>query len=195
MDFFLQLKSKYNDIPKEVRRFLVRAIVVFITWKLIYHLFLFSNRVIDAPFTQIACFGTEQILKVVYPQSDFQVKEHYRNYSLTDSSRVYTNIIYKDNKPVLGIADGCNALELIILFCGFIICIPSNLKRMIIFSFLGICLLYLVNIIRCAVIGILNINQNKLTDIAHHYIFKLMVYLIIFLIWQAYLKGVNYAKK
>jgi exosortase family protein XrtF len=195
MIFLQKIKTKFSEIPKQVYKFIGRAIIIFFIWKLLYHVFLFSNRTLDAPFTSFTAVGTAKILKVFYPSSDFSIKSHVKQFNQSDSSKVYSEIVYKETRPILSIADGCNALELIILFTGFILCIPMNIKRTAAYIFGGSLLLYLINILRCAVIGVLNISNNKLTDIAHHYLFKLIVYFIIFLLWKSYLQAFKHEEE
>jgi hypothetical protein len=70
-----EIKTTWQSIPSEVQLFLKRALIIFIIWKLIYHLFLFNGRVIDKPLTDWSTKGAEKILKVFYPQGKFMIKE------------------------------------------------------------------------------------------------------------------------
>ncbi len=175
-----------KEVPIEVRNFLIKAAFLFVVWKLSYYLILKPHRTIDKPLTIQVTKSTAQVLKSIYPTSVFSIIEK----KLTSEIDFYGLIILKDGKKILGIADPCNALELIVLFVGFLICISSNKwKRTIIFGLLGILIIYVCNVLRCSFIGYLNISSSSYVEIAHHYIFKLIMYFIIFAMWVWYLKA------
>lgn len=185
------VQSFWKEIPGLFRRFLITAIVLFVVWKSAYYFYLKPNRILDKPLTIATTKSTIRLLTLFYPNSIFIKKENLPNNNVDH----YSNIIIKDNKKALGIADPCNGLELHILFVSFIICMPTSWKRMLLFSVGGIIVIYVCNVIRCASIGYLNISKNMYVDIAHHYIFKLLIYLIIFSGWVWYLKGKDFANE
>ncbi len=174
-----------KDTPIEVRNFLIKATFVFIIWKLSYYLILKPYRTIDKPLTTQVVKSTAFVLKSMYPTSKINIKEKI----LRSKIDFYSLIILKDEKKILGIADPCNGLELVILFIGFLICMPSKKwKRTIIFSLFGTFIIYVCNVLRCSFIGYLNISNSSYVEISHHYIFKLIMYFIIFVLWVWYLK-------
>ena len=93
-------------------------------------------------------------------------------------------------KDILLIADGCNGLELIVLYIGFIICFPSSILKKIIFILLGIGIIDLSNIIRCGGLVFLKRYYGyELFQFAHHYGFKITLYSIIFMMWVLFTKN------
>src|ERR1035437_7401416 len=97
MNPITQLKSTWHTIPTEVQRFLKRALLIFIIWKLIYHLFLFSGRVIDKPLTDWSTKGAEKIMQVFYLGFLFALPASLKRvllFSISGISVIYiTNII------------------------------------------------------------------------------------------------------
>ncbi len=183
-----EIKETYKSIPSPVKSFLKRALLVFIVWKLIYHLFLFNGRVIDAPLTHITSFSTSKVLSKIYYGNTFFVREDCKPVPGMENQLSCMDDIYMNYRKVIGISDFCNGLELYALYLGFLLCVPGAIKRAISFMTLGLIVIYVANILRCVTIAVMGINQNRLTDIAHHYIFKLVVYLLIFLMWVIYFK-------
>lgn len=100
--------------------------------------------------------------------------------------------LYLDGRKIVGIADACNALELYILYIGFLLAYPSSIKRVFLFSIIGIVLIYLANIIRLTLLGEMYLHQMKARDIAHHYIFKMVVYGLTFGLWVLFVKKTQY---
>jgi len=180
MNPITEIKATWHTIPSEVQRFLKRALAIFIVWKLIYHLFLFNGRVIDKPLTDWSTIGAEKIMQVFYPGSRLMVKEECTYPTETPTELVCFDFIVLNGKKIVGVADPCNALELYILYIGFLMSFPSSLKRVFAFSVIGIVVIYLSNIIRLATLAAMNMHCINAVDMAHHYVFKMLVYAIIF---------------
>ena len=178
------LKKYWQEIPASVRKFLLTSIIIFFIWKVTYHLYLKPTRLIDMPLTIQTAKNTQQLLAVIYPNFNF-TSEQIMPKQKIDFFGVY---VMKDSKRIIGIFDPCNALEVFVIYIGFIICLPSNFKRMTLYISLGIIGLYILNIFRCSVLGVLNLNRTVYIDFAHHYLFTMVVYIGIFLGWVSYIK-------
>jgi len=183
-----EIKETYKSIPEPVKSFLKRTLLVFIMWKLVYHIFLYNDRVIDEPLTHLTSYSTSKVLSRIYPVNQFSVYTDCKPFSAKDSTVSCIDIIKMDYRKAVGISDYCNGLELYILYIGFLFCIPASTGRAFLFGIIGISIIYVSNIIRCVAIAMMNIHQNRLTDIAHHYIFKMIMYSMIFLLWLFYAK-------
>ena len=178
------LKKYFQEIPASVRKFLITSLILFSIWKVTYHLYLKPTRLIDIPLTVQTAKNTQQLLAIIYPNFNFTIEQKMPKEKI-DFFGVY---IMKDSKRIVGIFDPCNALEVFVIYIGFIICLPSNFKRMALYIFIGILSLYGLNILRCSVLGILNFNRSNYVDFAHHYLFTMVIYVGIFLGWASYIK-------
>ena len=181
-----EIKTTWQSIPPDLKSFLKRALLIFIVWKLVYHLFLFNGRVIDKPLTDFSAKSTEWVLQLFYPGSEFNIIEEPVKNPYKTEDDLFINYIYKSNQNIVGVADGCNALELYVLYLGFLIAFPSTLKRLTLFGFFGIAIIFAANIIRLVALAAMNMNKMHAVEIAHHYLFKLIVYAIIFFLWMVY---------
>lgn len=180
---FSDLKKYWAEIPSAVRSFLVKAVIFFLIWKVAYHLYIKPHRLFDVPLTQQTATNTQQALAIIYPNIQFTSKEVV----IRNKADFYGISIMANGRKIITVLDPCNALELYILYTFFIICLPSNWRRMLLFISLGIVGIYLLNIARCAVLGMLNINRSLYVDFAHHYLFTMVVYIAIFAGWALYL--------
>ncbi len=179
-----EFKKYWQDVPFTVRKFLISALILFTIWKFSYHLYFKPHRLLDVPLTELTSKHTKTLLSFLYPQYHFseiviQPKTSQDFFGIS---------IYKYTKKILSVFDPCNALELYVLYIAFIVCMPSNWKRMLFFIIAGLASIYLLNIIRCTFLGILNLNRSVYVDFAHHYLFTMVVYIAIFLIWALYIK-------
>ena len=178
-----EIKSTWQSIPAEVQQFLKRALFIFIIWKLIYHLFLFNGRIIDKPLTDWSTIGAEKIMQVFYPDKQLAIKEEC-SYPIEMPNELFCfDFLYMNGKKIVGVADPCNALELYVLYLGFLFAFPASLKRIVAFSFVGIIVIYMANIIRLAALASMNMHRIDAVDMAHHYVFKIIVYALIFGLW------------
>ena len=188
MNPITELKSTWKSIPQEVQRFLKRALIIFIIWKLIYHLFLFNGRIIDKPLTDWSTKGAEKLMQVFYPDATLLIKEECNLSPELNNELFCFDYLYLNGRKIVGVADPCNALELYVLYIGFLFAFPASLKRVLLFSVIGILVIYMVNIIRLAALASMNMHRVNAVDMAHHYIFKMIVYVLIFGLWVLFIK-------
>src|SRR5690606_25374143 len=117
-----------NAVPPKVRPFLLRAIILVVLWELLYNFILKPWGTPDDQLTDLVQFGAIQLLSLFY----------------TDVYGQGSTIVIEGERAV-GIARQCNGLELIVLYLGFIICLPAGAKRMLLFSVIGTVVIYILN--------------------------------------------------
>ena len=142
------VSSVWKQIPKTVRVFFGRALVLFVGWKAIYLIFLLPGRVLDGPLTYSVGVLTTKTLNAFSPTHSFSVISALDT-PYFEGSRIYVHQmqIYEHHDKTLAISDECNALEILVLYAGFIICFPSPTGRKVRFILMGFALIYLLNII------------------------------------------------
>lgn len=166
-----QIKRMYGELPTGMRKFAVRAILLFIGWRLLYHFVLEPTDFPDKQLIDLILIGTSQMLHLFY-----------------DKVNIIGDTIFINGHNTLTVAKACNGLELIVLYLGFLFCVPTTSKRLILFALLGPLMICALNIIRCTALGVMFYNNHSLADFAHHYVFKLAIYAAIFGMWIWYSK-------
>ena len=169
-------------IPPVVKRFLLRALIIFICWKLLYHPFLFPVRVPDKQLTHITADVTAWVYKIIIG-GEISITE-------TPRGEFPKAIFYINGQRGIGIADPCNGLELYVLYIGFLFCLPQPKKKMLLYITGGLAVIFVLNILRCVALAWLNLHDYAVADFAHHYLFKMIVYGVIFYLWVLYSKKV-----
>ncbi len=96
--------------------------------------------------------------------------------------------IRKNGVVFLRIWDNCNGLDLIAIYLSLIILLPYRWIRKLIFIVAGATALIIANIIRCIALYWIYLYNRKLFDINHHYIFTILIYLLIFYLWLLFTK-------
>jgi exosortase family protein XrtF len=91
-------------------------------------------------------------------------------------------IFYKE-KYVSRIVEGCNAISVMILFAAFIFAFSNRFIKSFLFILIGLFLIYLLNIIRIALLSYALYYYPTYEELLHGTIFPLFIYGIVFLLW------------
>lgn len=184
-------QSFLNETPATIRVFLRNSLIVFAIWKVLYLVFLLDGRILDKPLTNHVGSGTAWFLNHCTPLGGFTSKSitveslFEGQLQMTEASQVQL-----EHQDILFIADGCNGLELIVLYVGFIVCFPSSFQKKFLFIVLGAVVIDFANIIRCGgLVFLKRYYDYNLFQFAHHYGFKITLYAIIFMIWTLFAKN------
>ncbi|MEI8075861.1 MAG: hypothetical protein WCH78_14010 [Bacteroidota bacterium] len=136
----------------------------------------------DEQLTNITAAGTAHLLSFVFPDNHFYCQSVIEGVPVSIKTIVLVNGI-----KLIGIADGCNAFELQVIYASILICLQKMHRKTIWYILIGVPLISICNIFRCSIIGWLNITQHlNLSVFAHHYLFKIVMYGLIFLGWVSY---------
>jgi exosortase family protein XrtF len=175
------LKQKIEFIPKPVQSFLIKALILFVIWKILYHGFLLPHRIPDTQLTENVARVTGYLYTAIIAGETSHVQTEIQGTDMISA-------IFIDGKRIIGIADGCNGFQLYIIYIGFIICIPTTIKRQLGFILGGVAFIYLINVVRCLVLAYMNMKDYPYFDFAHHFVFYVVVYGSIFYAWVLYMK-------
>lgn len=173
------IANKRFGFSQTLINFLFRLIAVSLLWIVLYELYAKPLRLIDRPLTTITTIGTANVVQFFYKDTH------------TDFTKSRPIIVTNSNK-IIGIDDSCNALELMALYIGLLICLPGRFLRKSAFILSGITVIYCLNILRCLGIAWLNINHHSWVDFGHHLAFKGIVFLFVFYMWVVYMKNVQF---
>jgi exosortase/archaeosortase family protein len=166
------IKEQYHKIPVEGRKFITRALFLFIAWKLLYNFILVPINIPDRQLTWLVGNGTSAFLSLFYDSTGFEEM----------------NAIFINGVRTIKIMPFCNGLELIVLFLGFLLCLPATKKRFWAYALAGIAGINILNILRCSGLAYMKLNHHLLTNFAHHYAFNIAVYAFVFYLWVLYAK-------
>ena len=185
--------SSFKSIPTEVRQFLGRVVFIFTAWKLVYIFILIPNEMPDAWLVRQLGKYSAKTMSAFYGGSDFTVKNTRKLKTYGDEQVWVTHsyIYPKGKQAVLGIYQACNGLELMVLTAGFMLCFKGDWKKKTVFILAGVVGLFILNVLRCAMLGVVNMEFPRHFDFAHKYIFSLVVYAYTFLIWIWYVAKVK----
>jgi len=187
-------RDKWNKVPVAVKKFIFKAFLILLVWKVLYLAFLLPTRLLDKPLSYSVGSTTTWLLNTSTHSHNYSTRNEPDSVD-TDEGPVLMPLqkIFFHQQNVVSIEDGCNALELFVLYAGFIICMPAKPLRKALFIVGGIIAIHLVNVIRCAGIAYIIIYHPQYADFAHHYVFTFVVYGFIIALWLIFSKKLNLA--
>ncbi len=152
--------------------FILKAISFFVVWYIIYEMWLLPDGSMDEWLSLNIIGNSAGILK-----------------SFGYEIFTYNRVIGIYGMPGVEVVDGCNGIAAIGLFIGFIIAYPGDWKTRVSFSFIGLCLIYLINILRIVVLVITEVESPAFFNFAHDYATTAIFYFAIFGLWMIWVNS------
>ena len=156
-----------------VIKFILKAVLIFIGWYLLYEMWLLPAGDLDEWLSLNIIGASAGILDFI-------------GYDVYTVNR----IIGIGEYPGIKIVDGCNGIAAMGLFFGFILAYPGSWKNRLSFSVVGIGIIYLINILRVVTLTITQVEWPQFFDFTHDYSTTAIFYIVIFILWMVW---VNFA--
>jgi exosortase/archaeosortase family protein len=157
---------------------------------MLYTLWLRPQGILDAPLTAAVGASTVEVLNLFADHENFKA---VRSFPATgpeeDAEPGGVVDIFRNGENTLRVATACNGLEIMILYAGFLFCFPAvRSSRRWSFLVAGLGIIFLLNIVRCALLVWIFIRYRQYLDFSHHFAFTFIVYSCVFLLWYKYAK-------
>lgn len=172
--------------------FILKGIVLFIAWQVVYSLLLEPKGTLDYPLTQLVSEGSASTLRVFGVPSSCEPIPHHSGEKMQGLYLLINGV------KSVGIGNTCNGLEVMALFIGFILIVPGKWSHKFLYLFIGLGLIYGANIIRVILLGYNYMDNPQTFDFNHKYTYKIAVYAVVFslwVIWVEKLSGIKWQKE
>ena len=121
------LLDQWRQVPQSFKIFFSRVIILLVIWKIAYLCFLLPYRIIDAPLTRSIGIQTANTLNWFSHSNSYTSNSILLNVNTALGVEMKpVQAIYYHNRNIVSIEDGCNGLELCLLYFGFIWCLPAQ---------------------------------------------------------------------
>jgi len=177
----LQKLADLIKVNKIIVKFFIRLILLAIVTMTFYNYVLKPIRIPDKILTETIAKGVEIVINDFIPKNIYVTA--VQNPVIASAMNINLN-----GRTILRIFDDCNGLELIAIYLSLIILLPYKISRKIIFSVAGILIFILANIIRCTILFWITLYYRDAFDFNHHYVFTILIYLLIFYGWLLFTK-------
>nr|WP_321244180.1 exosortase family protein XrtF [uncultured Psychroserpens sp.] len=166
------LLLKYKSVVKFILTFLTVYVVLTIGYK-VYLDFFDGSKYYPDYLTNLVAKQSESLINTL--GYDAKIVPHPDEPSMK---------LLVNSKFVARVVEGCNSISVIILFISFIIAFAGKFKATFIYILSGSVLIYVVNLIRIAILSIGLYNYPWREDILHTVIFPMIIYGMVFLLWM-----------
>lgn len=128
------------------------------------------------------------VTNLVAKQSSAVLDAFGYNSILVPDSIAQGMLLTVDNKYTVNIVEGCNSISVIILFIAFIIAFAENFKKTLLFLFAGVVLIYIVNLLRIAILTVALYKYPQYENLLHSVVFPGIIYSMVFILWMIWVR-------
>lgn len=168
--------------------FLCKFLLTYLVFIFVYQQYLNrfdTNKLEVDGFTTFVADNTQSLLNLFHYETG--LSPHERQASIK---------LYVENKYVLRIVEGCNAVSVMILFAAFVVAFSGKFLKTILFIISGVLLIHILNICRIAILALGLLHYPQYESLLHDIIFPLFIYGVVFLLWVIWINKFSlYAKK
>jgi len=98
--------------------------------------------------------------------------------------------VLKKGDIVLRVYEGCNGINVMIVFISFLLAFSGGKKKIIWFLPLGLFIIHLANLIRIALLYYVAEYWQSYFYYVHKYLFTAVIYLVVFLLWWVWVEKI-----
>jgi len=91
--------------------------------------------------------------------------------------------VVSGDRIILNVFEGCNGVNVFIVFLAFVLAFGGSLKKMLWFIPLGIVVIHIFNLLRILLLYVLSSNHSTYFYYFHKYFFTAVIYLAVFFLW------------
>ncbi len=167
--------KKYLIIYKPFLLFLGKFLLTYLILTFVYQSYLGQYNVdkfeVDG-CTQLVAKQSKDVL-LVFNQDAFTVP---------NINEPAVNFFF-NQKQMVRIIEGCNGLNVIILFMSFIIAFSGKVRTTVLFIIGGSLLIHILNVLRISALCVLMYYFPEQQHFLHGVVFPLFIYGVVFLLW------------
>lgn len=98
--------------------------------------------------------------------------------------------IQQNGKTVVSVYEGCNSLNVMIVFLSFVISYTGTLKKTLLFGLFGIVLIYFANLGRVSLLYFIAKYYPHSLYFFHKYLFTGLLYVLVFVLWYFWVRRI-----
>jgi len=179
----IELFRKYNSVI----RFIVIFLGSYFIFSLFYNIYLeLSNSEVYYPdfFTYLVSVQSKAVIETL-GYSSF-ITPHEAEASMK---------LFINNYFLVRVVEGCNSISIIILFISFILSFFAGLKLTFLYILSGSVIIYIMNIVRIAILTVGIYKYPQHAELLHSIIFPLIIYGTVFILWLIWVRIFSRTKR
>lgn len=156
--------------------FLSKFLALYLTLNLMYGLFI--DHYAPAP---------DPVTRWVSEQSTGLLQLFGSDVSFSDDQTKPAIGILNGERVVLSVFEGCNGINVVIIFLSFLLAYGRPSRKLLWFIPLGLLLIHLTNLGRISLLYGVTIHLPGFMYFAHKYLFTAIIYIVVFALWYLWL--------
>ncbi|MBK6264445.1 exosortase family protein XrtF [Marivirga sp. S37H4] len=171
--------SLYQDFRPSIL-FLAKFIGLYLILNVLYGFYLEAYKGEADPMTKWVTEQTAEVLSWYNQDISTGPKE--------DLKSIY---IFRGDHPILSVYEGCNGLNVMIIFISFMIAYGRISMKMLWFIPAGLLTIHFFNLGRIILLYHVTISMPSFLYFSHKYLFTAFIYIAVFLSWALWIFKVN----
>lgn len=160
--------------------FLAKFVVLYFAGNTLYGLYVESYDNTPDGITRLVTSQTSSVLNAVGYDTSFYDVAGEPKIALVNATDV-----------VLYVFEGCNGVNVIIVFAAFLFAFGGRLRRFLIFLPLGVFIIHLFNLLRVSLLFYLAQTNSTQFYYYHKYLFTATLYVVVFGLWYLWVTRLN----
>lgn len=152
--------------------FLGKFLALYLAGNIVYGLFIESYGTHPDPITRMVTFHTAHVLRMTGYEAGVRDHDTRPLIGLTEHG-----------STVLNIFEGCNGINVMIVFVAFMFAFGGNIRRLTVFVPAGLLIIHFFNLIRLVLLYHLAGSGSPQFYYYHKYVFTGILYLVVFVLW------------
>jgi exosortase family protein XrtF len=153
-------------------RFLLIFIGVYVAGNILYGIYIEAYKPQPDPATVWVSFQATAIVNLLGDSSDAIVNDQSPNV-----------LIVKEGKTILRVFEGCNGINVVIVFGSFLLAFGGRTKIMAGYFITGCLVLHAANLLRILLLYYTAIHRPLFFYYFHKYFFTALLYVVVFALW------------
>lgn len=160
--------------------FLIKFLGVYITGSLLYGWYVTHYHPAPDPVTIWVTNQTTFLIRVF----GWDVSDFY-------SSMIPTVSVIWLNKSIISVYEGCNGVNVLIIFWSFLFAFGPWGKRLIFFSLAGMLIIHIANLVRLVLLFFVAYYYSNALYFIHKYLFTAVIYGVVLMLWLWWIKNIR----
>jgi exosortase family protein XrtF len=157
--------------------FLLKFLGFYLVGNLIYGFYVTAYSPAPDPVTQEVTEQTSMILRGL----------GWPNETMIHPSKATVWVRYQ-HRAIISVYEGCNGLNVVIIFIGFLFAFGPIKKKLLWFVPLGILLIHAANLARVSLLFLVSLKLPDYLYFSHKYLFTASIYAMVLVLWVAWVK-------
>ena len=164
---------------KAILFFILKFVGLYIVLNTLYGLWISSYTPFPDPVTRVVTHNSAAVISVA--QDNISVGEAVNSPNVP---------IQQNGKTIVSVYEGCNSLNVMIVFVSFVIAYTGSLKKTLLFGLFGIVLIYLANLGRVSLLYFIAKYYPHSLYFFHKYLFTGLLYVLVFVLWYFWVRRI-----